>query len=93
MPTSRDLARLQPPRSYNSNRNTEGVRDLSNKYDIDMRQGSLKDQQIQGTFEEAKAAPQIIAGAMGPGSTSNRPSECKFKLMFKVKQFVNNSHW
>jgi hypothetical protein len=42
-----------------------------------MRQGSLKDQQIQGAFEEAKAAPQIIAGAMGPGSTSNRPSECK----------------
>ncbi len=92
MPTSRHLARLQPPRSYNSNRNTGGVRHLSIENYIDMRQGSLKDQQIQGAFEEAKAAPQIIAGAMGPGSTSNRPSECKFKLMFKVKQFVNNSH-
>lgn len=47
-----------------------------------MRQGSLKDQQIQGAFEEAKAAPQIIAGAMGPGSTSNRPSE--FRQQFAL---------
>ena len=71
------MARLQPHRSYNSNRNTGGVSHLTIDDDIDMRQGSLKDQQIQGGFEEAKVAPQIIAGAMGPGSTSNRPSECK----------------